>query len=131
MAIKVNNKVIRSLPEQVADNTRRIGELETPRELYKYFFTIELSSGTKYVCFEAYSHKMIPDGDFDDNYTAILNFVKDSGQNVFLASGYDGVGSFMLVELMGGELKAIDHSRNEVSIDDEFYSSAGAVYKIK
>lgn len=130
MAITVNNKKIRSLPEQVADNTRRIGELETPRELYKYSFSIELS-GTKYIYFEAYSHKLLSDGDFDDNYEAILNFVKDSGQNIFLANGYDGTGSFLAVVLESGTLKALDHSNSEVSIEDNFFSSACAIYKIK
>ena len=97
MAITVNNKKIRSLPEQVAENSKKIKELETPQELYQYNIYIEFE-GTNIACFDIYSH----DGELAGTSMTTVDQLQDLFDQIKFeyaaASGYCGEHSTIFLQ---------------------------------
>lgn len=110
MAITVNNKKIRSLPEQVAENSRKIKELETPQELYQYNVYIELQSSADKVCFDVYTHS----GEVTSitSITQLLEFLDDVEFKTAAASGYCGTNSTLFFQVF------YDSEDNEITITE-------------
>ena len=85
MAITVNGKIIRSIPEQVARNSRRIDEIEAQKSLYLYVVVYGDSDGSCF-SFQFISNK--GDYEFEDDYEALVEALKDNRTIHLPASGY-------------------------------------------
>ena len=85
MAVSVNGKIIRSIPEQVSRNSRRIDEIEAQKSLYLYTVVYGDNDGS---CFSFQFVANKGDYQFEDDYEALVEALKDNGTIHLSASGY-------------------------------------------
>ena len=85
MATIVNGKIIRSLPEQVNQNTKRIEQIEAERSLYRYIFYIEATGGD-YFYGTLITQENLNVGDYDDDAVSLFPILKRNGEH-FIVNG--------------------------------------------
>lgn len=85
MAVTVNGKIIRSLPEQVCENTKKIKEIEGQKSLYLYV-AVFLAQDGSCASFQFVANK--GDYEYEDDFDAMIAALKDNKTTVLPASGF-------------------------------------------
>lgn len=128
MSITVNNRKIKSLPEQVAENAKNIKGLE----LYHYNFALEANGGDDYVYFDVYSHIEKSEEEFDDDIQDVLSFLTAANVKRVSVGGYsDSVSaSIIYIEVSANEITGHCSDGSTIAFIANFMACSAIITKV-